>query len=141
MRGRGKGIGGTMPPPDACPSVRILSGRCDAGKKPPYQPGGIGEPFSSGGFSSPNVAANFTIAAAVTTSVAVSLLPIYLLELSKDSAMALPPLLLMSRRLFLCGLPCQTHEKETVPRSPGESIRTVCQKGAALLRYLVRLYV
>ena len=75
MRRRGSGIGGAMPPPDACPSVRILSGRCDAGNRPPYQPGGIGEPLSSGGFSNPNVAANFTMSDAVTTSVAVSLLP------------------------------------------------------------------
>jgi hypothetical protein len=36
----------------------------------------MGEPFSSGGFSKPRVAANFTIVDAVTTSVAVSLLPI-----------------------------------------------------------------
>jgi hypothetical protein len=76
-----------MPPPDDWPSVRILSGRCDAGKNPPYQPGGIGDPFSSGGFSKPNVAANLTIADAVTTSLAVSLLPIKLLKLSNDSAM------------------------------------------------------
>ena len=42
---------------------------------PPYQPGGIGEPFSSGGFSNPNVAANYTSIDAVSTSLAVSLLP------------------------------------------------------------------
>src|SRR6185503_19545927 len=88
MRRRGSGIAGMKPPPDACPSSRILLGRCDAGKNPPYQPGGIGEPFSNGGFSSPKVAANFTIADAVTTSVAVSLLPMKLLKVSKESAIS-----------------------------------------------------
>jgi hypothetical protein len=76
IRRRGKGIGGAMPPPEAWPSGRICEGRCDAGKNAPYHPGGIGAPLSIGGFSSPSVAANFNIAEAVTTSVAVSFFPI-----------------------------------------------------------------
>jgi hypothetical protein len=41
-----------------------------------------------GAFSNPKVAANFNITDPVTTSVAVSLLPIKRLKLSNDSAMA-----------------------------------------------------
>src|SRR5262245_61238532 len=91
MRRRGNAMGGAIPHPDACPSVRILSGRWEAGKRPPYHPDGIAAPLSSGGSGKPRGAAHFTIVEAVTTSVASSLFPMKLLKLSNDSAMEHPP--------------------------------------------------